>query len=227
MTRVACGEGQVHSDLTLRSHDLWREIEQELGEREPLLVQNSLLLIADNDAAGHNAARFLDATLTAAERLGLPYEALSSADVRSRHPQFRIDDREKVYVDRVSGFARPEACSNAQLTLACRRGAQIRVGETVLSFSSTPDGVTVTTDKGVLEAGTLVLAAGPWMSQLLGADETTPFTSPARSFSGSAHHWLRISTRSGPIDFLFSSGCCRSPGPSSTVSRPLAGSRTG
>lgn len=46
-------------------------------------------------------------------------------------------------------------------------GAELAFGETVLSWASTADGVSVTTDRRVLHARHLVIAGGPWLSTLL------------------------------------------------------------
>ncbi|MCU1405751.1 MAG: hypothetical protein JWQ43_2054 [Glaciihabitans sp.] len=50
---------------------------------------------------------------------------------------------------------------------AVTAGAELAFGETVLSWQSTADGVTVTTDARTLTARTLVVAGGPWLSKLL------------------------------------------------------------
>ncbi|HEY1962149.1 MAG TPA: FAD-dependent oxidoreductase, partial [Rhizomicrobium sp.] len=55
----------------------------------------------------------------------------------------------------------------AQLALARTHGAEIRTHETVLSFESRDDGVTIMTDQGRYRADRLIIAAGAWLPQLV------------------------------------------------------------
>src|SRR5437763_14726684 len=58
MTRLALGEGREYVPLVLRSHELWREIEQETGSQ--LLTQTGVVIL------GHRSSRFLADTRRAA-----------------------------------------------------------------------------------------------------------------------------------------------------------------
>ncbi len=51
------------------------------------------------------------------------------------------------------GFVRPEACVRAQLGLAQAHGAELRLGENILSVRSLGDGVEVGTERGNLSGG--------------------------------------------------------------------------
>jgi sarcosine oxidase len=51
--------------------------------------------------------------------------------------------------------------------LAQAAGAEIRARERVLGWEAVGDGVRVTTERGVYEAGRLVLCAGAWMGELV------------------------------------------------------------
>ncbi|MGH2877564.1 MAG: FAD-dependent oxidoreductase, partial [Solirubrobacteraceae bacterium] len=55
----------------------------------------------------------------------------------------------------------------AQLRLARRDGAQLRLGERVLRWSASADGVSVTTDSGTHHGGQLLLCAGAWIPELV------------------------------------------------------------
>ncbi len=58
VTRVACGEGPEYSVFAARSHQIWRELEAELGM--DLFTQNGLLVLfgPGNRAANHSVADF-------------------------------------------------------------------------------------------------------------------------------------------------------------------------
>jgi sarcosine oxidase len=62
VTRVACGEGPEYSVFAARSHQIWRELEAELGM--DLFTQNGLLVLfgPGERAANHSVADFRGAT---------------------------------------------------------------------------------------------------------------------------------------------------------------------
>lgn len=177
MTRIACGEGSIYTRLAQRSHEIWRQIEGELGPgaEGSLLVQNGMILVAAADAAGHGQKGFLNSTVFAALEAEIPFEVLDAAEIRNRHPFFAAQGSERAYVDRFGGFVRPEACVAAQLGLARKHGATMHVGETVLSFEQVGGEVRVTTDKGSYAAGHLIIAAGAWMPTVLGSEYRSAF----------------------------------------------------
>src|SRR5476649_2946244 len=48
ITRLAIGEGERYTPLATRSHEIWREIERELGGGAQLLTQTGGLIISSN-----------------------------------------------------------------------------------------------------------------------------------------------------------------------------------
>lgn len=167
ITRIACGEGPEYSAFAARSHDIWRELEGETGL--DLLTQNGFLAIsgAGNRSANHGVAQFLDATVAAARFAGVSYEILDGATLRRRYPALNVADGDQAYHDTVGGFARPENCVTAQLRAAVARGAELRLGETVLSFVQHDGSVSVVTNKQTYNASQLIVAAGAWLPAML------------------------------------------------------------
>ncbi|HEX5193036.1 MAG TPA: N-methyl-L-tryptophan oxidase [Solirubrobacteraceae bacterium] len=159
ISRIAIGEGAEHVPLVRRSHELWRQIEEATGAA--LLHQVGGLVIGDRDDP------FLARTRAAASLYEVAHENLSGRQLTTRFPMFTTPARTEAYLEPGAGFVRPEAAVAAQLSLARRAGAQLRLGETVRSWVASGDGVTVTTDAEVLEAGELVLCAGAWITRLL------------------------------------------------------------
>lgn len=167
ITRIACGEGPEYSAFARRSHEIWRELEAETGL--DLLTQNGFLAIsgAGSRSANHGVEDFLGGTVAAAKAAEVSYEILDSAALRRRYPALNVADGDQAYHDTVSGFARPENCVTAQLRAAAARGAELRLGETVLSFVQHDGSVTVTTDKQTYSAAQLIVAAGAWLPAML------------------------------------------------------------
>jgi len=164
ITRLAVGEGAEYVPLVRRSHELWRQIEEETGER--LLTQCGGIILS------RPGSPFFETTQALAQQFAIRHERLSNAELRDRFPMFAVDDVTEAYYEPDAGYVRPEAAVAAQLALARRHGAELRLGERVRAWAASAGRVAVTTDAGTYEAEQLVICAGPWIRQLVpdGAD---------------------------------------------------------
>jgi sarcosine oxidase len=174
ITRQAIGEGEAYVPLVLRSHEIWRELEQETGER--LLEACGVLIIgADGGAAlHHNRSGFVLNTVAAAQTHGIAHEVLSIAETRHRFPQFRLAGDELVYFEPGGGFVYPERCIAAQLSVARRLGARMVTGAQVTAITETGDGVAVTAGGTTYHAARAILAAGAWTPGLAASPLLAP-----------------------------------------------------
>jgi len=167
VTRLAIGEGDHLTPLVMRSHQLWREIERETGA-SLLSEVGGLIISSATNAAQTHVEGFFGKTVAAAKEFGIAHELLDAQQIRARWPQFNVQDDEFGYFEPTAGFVRPEACVRVQLALAKEHGAEIHTNEKALRFAPSSDCVTVTTDKGRYTANKLILAAGPWLPEVLG-----------------------------------------------------------
>ncbi|HWA90065.1 MAG TPA: N-methyl-L-tryptophan oxidase [Rhizomicrobium sp.] len=165
VTRLAIGEGAQYSPLVMRSHQIWRGIERETGV-ELLNECGGLFISSDNKVAITHVEGFFANTVAAAEKFGIAHEVLDAAAIRRRYPQFAVADDEYGYYEPTAGFVRPEACVAAQLALAEKHGATLRLNEKVLSL----DEGSVATERGTYAADRIVLAAGAWLPALAGLE---------------------------------------------------------
>jgi sarcosine oxidase len=167
ITRIACGEGPEYTAFAVRSHQIWRELEAELGM--DLFTQNGLLVLfgPGTRPANHSVPDFLSATVDAAKKAKLAYEILDTAQIRQRYPAFNVADGDQAYHDDVGGFVRPERCVTAQLQKAKALGADMHLNETVISFDQADGSVAVKTDKDTYHARELIVAAGSWLPAFL------------------------------------------------------------
>ncbi len=126
ITREAIGEGREFVPLVLRSNQIWEELEAATGRS--LLTRNGGLVLASPSMPGdhHGSTSFIQDTIAAATEFGIAHEVLSTNELRSRYPQFRLRGDEIGYFEPGAGFLRPEACIETQLTLATQLGAQSR-----------------------------------------------------------------------------------------------------
>jgi sarcosine oxidase len=159
VTREAIGEGREYVPLVRRSHDLWREIEQETGAR--LLTRCGIVVLS------YPSSEFLEETRASAREYEIEHTDLTNAEVRSHYPMFTVDEGIVAYFEPGAGYVRPEAAVAAQLGLARARGAHLRFGERVEAWSASRDGVTLTTDADTYRSEQLLLCAGAWIGELL------------------------------------------------------------
>jgi sarcosine oxidase len=158
ITRLAVGEGEEYVPLVRRSHELWKEIEEESSRR--LLTQTGGVVI------GGPESEFVERTRRIAARHGIAHENLDGAELRRSFPMFAADDAACAYYEPEAGYVRPEAAVAAQLGLAGNAGVRVRFDEPVLKWRASPEGVSVRTGSGVHDADQLVLCPGAWINQL-------------------------------------------------------------
>jgi len=187
LTRCAVGEGEAYVPLVVRSHEIWRDLEAETGAE--LLTQCGMLILdgASGAACYHGKGDFLGRTVAAAKRFAIPHEVLDAAGVMRRFPQFRLRGGETGYFEPGGGFVRPEACVEAQLTLARRHGAVTRTGTRVARIERDGGGVCVVADGDRYHAADAVLAAGAWSAGFMGT------LAPHLSVTRQVFHWFEPS----------------------------------
>ena len=175
VTRTAIGEGEEYSPFALRSHELWREIERETGT-DLLTLTGGLIISSSSAQAEVHVPGFLPTTIAAARRYGIPHEVLDAAEIRRRYPPFRVADEETGYFEPGAGFVRPERSVAAQLLLAQRHGANLRLGEEALEVRAEGAGAVVRTAAAEYQAEQVVLTAGPWLPELLAPEYARHFS---------------------------------------------------
>src|SRR5215472_2643044 len=99
VTRLAIGEGEHYTPLAIRSHELWRELEQ-ASERKLLTANGGIIISSGAKGAHCHVDDFFANTLAAAERYGIAHEVLDAGEIRRRFPQFRVADDEQGYLER-------------------------------------------------------------------------------------------------------------------------------
>jgi sarcosine oxidase len=167
ITRQAIGEGEHYTPLSLRSYEIFRELESKSNSKL-LEITGGLIISSESDAASINhTPGFFPNTLAAAKKYGIKHEILSASEIRKKFPQFNVDDDEKAYYEYEAAFLRPEEVVRSQLRVAQELGAAIQTNETVSHFEETDLGVTVYTDQGTYKAEHLVLSVGPWLPEIL------------------------------------------------------------
>ena len=165
ITRLAVGEGPQYLPLVARSHELWREIEAETGDR--LFYETGGLIVTEPVASGERWQDFAVATHQIGQDAGIDCELLSPASVRDRYPAFKITDDMSACFEPTAGLVMCEQAVTSQLALARQAGAKTLTNAPVLDVDPAGDGVTVRTDSDVFQANQVVLATGPWLPEMV------------------------------------------------------------
>ena len=173
IVRQAIGEGEHYTPLSLRSYEIWREIEKETGEKL-LEITGGLVISSPTKILKNHVENFFENTVAAAKKFNIKHEILDADQIRKRFPQFKVQDDEKGYYEYNAGFIRPEKCIATQIFLAEKYGATIRKNEKVEKFLEKNGIVHVKTNQGDYEAKKLIISAGPWFPSLIG-DEYAKF----------------------------------------------------
>ena len=169
VTRQGVGEGAAYVPLALRSHEIWRDLEDLTGEQ--LLLECGFLAI-DGSPAGtpfHGQAGFFERTVSSARAFGIDHEVLSTDQARARFPQFQLNGDERIYFEPGGGLVYPERCIAAQLGQAALHGAAIHTGERVVAIEPRNGCIALVTNAHVYEAPRVVVSAGGWSSALTGS----------------------------------------------------------
>ena len=199
-------EDPAYVPLLLRAYELWRELEADSGA--------DLMTLTGGLYFGRPDSPTVAGSLRSSRQWDLPHELLDAAEIRRRFPTMTPADDEVGLYEADAGLVRPEATVAAHLALAGQRGADLRFDEPVLDWSTTADGVRVTTAAGTYTAGRLVICPGAWAPELL-ADLGVPLTVERQVLywfrpTGAWSRSPRTGSRSGSTRATTASSCTAS-----------------
>jgi len=159
--RLAYSESPGYVPLLRRAFHNWREAER-LCEEQLLFTTGSI------DAAPADHFVFAG-SLASCRDHDIPHEVLDAAEVNRRFPGYGLPPGHMALHQADGGFIASERAIVAHTMLAQGFGADIRARERVLGWAPHGDGVRVTTERGVYDAGRLVLSAGAWIDEFVPA----------------------------------------------------------
>lgn len=158
--REAYFEHPAYVPLVRRAYELWNELEAASGSK--LFRQTGGLMVGPPDGMLVAGAR------ESAIRHSLPHEELSAREVRERFTVLNPEDGMIALLEPRAGILYPELCVETNLELASALGATLHCGERVTSWRAGKGVVQVATNRESYAAAHLILAVGPWMSELAG-----------------------------------------------------------
>ncbi|MBM4266650.1 MAG: FAD-dependent oxidoreductase [Deltaproteobacteria bacterium] len=109
----------------------------------------------------------IDSYARAVRDAGAPIDAVSPAEARRRAPAFRFDGAADVLVDGTSALIAAVETLSSLARLCREAGVDVREDTRVLAIEPRTERIDVVTDRGTLETGRVIVAAGPWIAKLL------------------------------------------------------------
>lgn len=182
ITRLAIGEGDDYVALAKRSQTITQEIQQVTGKQLIHLKSEhcapGLIIgpVSNNNAASYHgsAGGFLQETTRIAVANQIPFQHHGRDELAEIFPQFNLRDIDAGYCEDTMGYIDPDECIQANVELAKQYRGQLNTNEKVIGFEVRADGkVIVNTAKEQYLTRQLIIAAGPWLSQLVKDDLTT------------------------------------------------------
>jgi len=157
--RMGYGPDEIYTRMALHSLAQWRELCETNGE--PLFHRTGVLWI------GRAGDPYSEATRDTLQRVGVPADNLSAADLAQRYTQMVVKD------SRAFGILEPHsgALMARRAIATLRRHLIRRGGEYATAAISPPSGrgtlTSVQTAEGDrIEAGIFIFACGPWLPKL-------------------------------------------------------------
>jgi sarcosine oxidase len=159
-------EGPWYVPLVRRAYDGWFRLEEISGRT--LIRPFPALMAGDPDGA------LITGTLRTVRTHAIRHRHLDATEVRDAFPGITPDPRMAGVVEERAGTLAPPACVAAALDQARLKGAQFHFETPLLGWDAEREGVVVRIPGGELRADALVLAAGPWMTGVMGPDAYLP-----------------------------------------------------
>jgi monomeric sarcosine oxidase len=155
----------TYTALTHAMFEHWSELEAETGLR---LVDTSAGML-DLAVAGTAGEQELGNYRASLAPIDVGFDDLTAAEIRRRWPQWRIEDDTVGLFQPDGGILDIRKACAAQIARARARGVEFLPNTTVLDLEPAADRVTVTTDRGRLTAGNVVVCVASWIEKLMPA----------------------------------------------------------
>lgn len=137
----------------------WRELEQFTGEK--VLSITGVLEIGRPDSA------IVNGSIEASRQHDLPHEVLDAGEIMRRFPNFALPEGYFAVQQPDGGVLDADRANALHLALARQAGADIRVNCKVKGIDAGASLIRIATDNGLVEARRAIVAAGPWIGDLV------------------------------------------------------------
>lgn len=151
-----------YTKLTPAMFEAWREVEERSGLQ--LYVKTGGLDLA---TSAESSLAELNAYRSALAAEGIPFEDLTASEIRTRYPQWTIDDDVTGMYQEAGGLIDIRKSVAAHTSLALAHSVEFVPQTRVTGVVVRPGSVTVRTPRGDFDADNLVVAAASWLGELM------------------------------------------------------------
>lgn len=165
ITRLAVGEGEQYLPFVARSHEIWRELEDQTGDA--LLYQpGGYIITPPTRTEDKRWGSFVDRTADVATAAGIDFEIRTPAATEDHLPQVKLHGDERIGFESSGGVVACERAVAVQLDLARAAGAVVEVNQPVSSVQAEGSGVVVHAGATRYVADRAIVATGAWFADL-------------------------------------------------------------
>jgi len=157
--REAYFEDPIYIPMLRKAYTLWEELEKE--SREKLFIKTGGLML------GNPGSHVIQGTLRSAETYNIDHAILDQESITNKFPSYNADEQTIGVYEHRAGILFPEKCIEAALSLAMQNGVKMNFNESVVSINRLSNSVEILTNKGLYSARKCIVAAGPWMNNLV------------------------------------------------------------
>lgn len=156
--RAGYGPDELYTRWAVRSLSLWREFFDRVGLR---LFHRTGVLWLSNDKD-----LYIRQLLDVLKNNDVPFEKLSSEEIRKRYRQFIFEDVTWGVLEPQSGLLMARQAVQALVKEAVRAGVDYRIASAAPPQGSGALSEIRTSSGDVVSAGTFIFACGPWLPKL-------------------------------------------------------------
>jgi sarcosine oxidase len=157
--RLGYFEHPSYVPLVRAAYTLWRELEAASGE--------TLMHITGIAEMGKPDSELVTGTLASSRQHGLTHEVLDARELMRRYPVFALPNDFVAVMQPEGGYVNAAKSVRVHTELAVSAGAELRENVRVRAIEPRAESVRVVTDQGTFDAGSVIVAAGAWVKELL------------------------------------------------------------
>jgi sarcosine oxidase len=159
ITRQAYHENPLYVPFILKAYDLWDELALASGRKLFHRTGGIYLGAADSGV--------IVGSELSAKTHQIPYDYLTAEEISKRYPFFKTDANTIGILEHNAGILFPEECIRANLEVAERNNASIKLEEKILRIDYDAGIIRIETNKEQYETEKLIVAAGAWTPELM------------------------------------------------------------
>ncbi len=152
-------EDTVYVSLARAAKPMWLELEAESNQK--------LFTPTGGLDLGQPGSPVFSDCMKAMEAEGVDYEVLNASEIRSRFPQFHIDDSMVGVYQSDTAVLNAVQCVKSMTSLACKHAAIVKEHSPVIKLKNEKGVVEIATPDQAYRARTVVISAGAWANDLL------------------------------------------------------------